>query len=147
MSEVITVIGCIFCTGFTLNEVFYATANYLDDLCALQHNQKVLRLLVYDLFCNGCRDHRCALSELAQARPSPPPCHLHRANLLRSHPPHFALTARPSTPPPPQSSEMRRLAPTPHHVFKLLSIVFGVGQGRCEEQVKSGNFNWSHRQF
>lgn len=31
--------------------------------------------------------------ELAQARPSPPPCQLHRANLLRSHPPHFALTA------------------------------------------------------
>jgi hypothetical protein len=31
--------------------------------------------------------------ELVQARPSPSPHQLHRANLLRSHPPHLALTA------------------------------------------------------
>jgi hypothetical protein len=36
---------------------------------------------------------RCDSCELAQARPSPPPCQPYRANLLRSHPPHFALTA------------------------------------------------------
>ncbi|SRR5258708_1991442 len=50
--------------------------------------------------------------ELVPAVPSPPPYHLHRNNRPRSHPPHFALTASVPTQPPPQSIEVRRLAPT-----------------------------------
>jgi hypothetical protein len=44
--------------------------------------------------------------------PSPPPCQLHQATRLRSHPSHFA-SAAPFTPPPPQSIKMRRRIPAP----------------------------------
>jgi hypothetical protein len=50
--------------------------------------------------------------ELTPGSPSPPPCQLHRATRLRSHPSHFASTALPRSPPP-QSIKMRRRTPTP----------------------------------
>src|SRR5436190_23439087 len=50
--------------------------------------------------------------ELTPGRPSPPPCQLHRATRLRSHPSHFASTA-PFHSPPPQSIKMRRGISTP----------------------------------
>src|SRR5205085_1937902 len=50
--------------------------------------------------------------ELTLGRPSPPPCQLHRATQLRSHPSHFASTA-PFHSPPPQPIKMRRCISTP----------------------------------
>src|SRR2546421_7210163 len=50
--------------------------------------------------------------ELTPGHPSPPPCQLHRATRLRSHPSHFASTA-PFHSPPPQSITMRRRISTP----------------------------------
>ena len=49
--------------------------------------------------------------ELMLGSPSPPPCQLHRATQLRSHPLHFASTASPHSPPP-QSIKMQRCTPT-----------------------------------
>src|SRR6266700_273130 len=40
--------------------------------------------------------------ELTPGHPSPPPCQLHRATRLRSHPSHFASTAPFHSPPPPR---------------------------------------------
>src|SRR5438876_11029373 len=50
--------------------------------------------------------------ELTPGSPSPPPCQLHRATRLRSHPWHFASTALPRSPPP-QSIKMPRRTPPP----------------------------------
>jgi|SRR5271157_4810260 len=50
--------------------------------------------------------------ELVPAVLSPPPYQPYQDNRPRSHPPHFASTASLLTHPPPQSIEMRRLAPT-----------------------------------
>jgi len=85
--------------------------------------------------------------ELAPAVPSPPPYQLHRDGHVPLASSAFRLDCLPANLPPPQSIKMRRLTPTPHRVFKRLVIASGVGQGRGEEQVKSGKFNWSHRQF
>src|SRR5579871_2303929 len=75
------------------------------------------------------------------------PHHLHRANLLRSHPLHFALT--PSLPPHHHlsQSKCRGLPPPQPLSVWSVGIASDVDLGCCEEQVKSGNFNWSHRQF
>jgi hypothetical protein len=77
--------------------------------------------------------------ELAQACPSPPPCQPHRANLLCSHPPHFALLCHSATPPPPQSIEMRRLALTLHHVFKLSGLCPVWDKGAAKNQSKAAS--------
>src|SRR5258708_4361038 len=56
--------------------------------------------------------------DLTPGSPSPPPCQLHRATRLRSHPSHFASTALPRSPPP-QSIKMRRRTPPPQLKFAV----------------------------
>ena len=64
------------------------------------------------LFCVRSGVDKAPSCELTPGRPSPPPCQLHRATRLRSHPSHFASTA-PFHSPPPQSIKMRRCISTP----------------------------------
>jgi len=70
----------------------------------------------------------------------------HRDNRPRSHPPHFALTAPMPTHHLLSQPKCGGLPPLFHRLLSL-PIASGVGQGGGGEQVKSGNFNWSHRQF
>jgi hypothetical protein len=74
--------------------------------------------------------------ELAQARLSPPPCQLHQANLLRSHPPHFALTA----PSHPVTTSVNQNAEAYSHtaprVFRFVGIISGMRKGFILRQTK-----------